>query len=280
VILTFNSLKFIRPCLDSIFLQASKDSEVIVVDNHSKDGTVEFLKKNYPDRVKLIKNGENLGAAKARNQGIEASCGEWIITLDCDVILKNDFISKITGALTAFNGSVGMLQPKILTADQKKIYSCGISLSRLRRFYDIGKGKTDNINFSVSDNIFGVCSAAGIYKREMLDDVKEESGYFDERFFFLAEDVDLAWRAQKKKWKAIFIPQAVCYHSGNSSGFDQKARQYLCFRNRYYSIIKNEGLQRYFIKFFPALFYDLPRLFYLIFTNRYVFKKNFKLEDK
>ncbi len=279
VILTFNSMGFIEPCLESVFLQDSRDFEVIVVDNHSEDGTVVFLKEKYP-QVRLIENKENFGAARARNQGISASMGKWVITLDCDVVLKNDFISKVAGIITESNGQIGMLQPKILRPDKKTIYSCGISLSRLRKFYDIGKGNPDTKDFNFSEFIFGVCSAAGVYKRDMLNDVKEKSGYFDERFFFLAEDVDLSWRAQKKGWKAKFSPYAVCYHSGNSSGFDKKARQYLCFRNRYYSIMKNEGLKKYIFRFLPLIFYDVPRLVYLALSNRYFFKKSFMLEDK
>ncbi|MBU1853441.1 MAG: hypothetical protein KJ957_05310 [Candidatus Omnitrophica bacterium] len=107
----------------------------------------------------------------------------------------------------------------------------------------------------------------------MLEEIRESTGYFDERFFFLVEDVDLAWRAQRKSWKARFYPGAVCYHYGNSSGLDKKFRQYLSFRNRHYSIIKNEGLKNYFKKFFPLLFYDIPRLLYLVFTNRYILRK-------
>lgn len=279
VILTFNSIKFIQPCLESIFLQDYKDFEVIVVDNNSKDGTASFLKEKYP-RINLIENIKNFGAAKARNQGIAAGRGEWVITLDCDVILESGFIGKVSGIIKGLNSSVGMFQPKILTMDKKTIYSCGITLSNFRKFYDISKGSFDNGISGIPEVLFGVCSAAGIYRREMLNDIKEESGYFDERFFFIAEDVDLAWRAQKKGWKAKFFPSAVCYHTGNSSGFNEKFRQYLCFRNRYYSIIKNEGCIKYFIKLFPVLFYDIPHLIYLIFTNRYVFRKNFELEIK
>lgn len=107
----------------------------------------------------------------------------------------------------------------------------------------------------------------------MLQELKEETGYFDERFFFLVEDVDLAWRAQKRGWEGIYCPEAICYHTGNSSGFDIKVRQYFSFRNRYYAILKNEGLINYSIKFFPLLSYDIPRLLYLIFNNCYIFKK-------
>ena len=98
VIITFNSEKFIKSCLDSIFTQDYRDFEVIVVDNGSKDGTVDFIKENYP-QVTLIENKENLGTCKVRNQGIEIAKGEWILTLDCDVTLEKNFISQILEAI-------------------------------------------------------------------------------------------------------------------------------------------------------------------------------------
>lgn len=272
IISTFNSIEFIKPCLASLFAQDSRDFEVIIVDNGSGDGTVDFLKNNYPQII-LIENEQNLGACKARNQGIEVATGDWILTLDCDVVLNDNFLSQIIKATENISPKTGMIQPKILKADRETIYSNGIFLSFSRRFYDIDRDETDNGQFNSSKYIFGACCAAAVYSRRMLEEIKEETGYFDERFFFLVEDVDLAWRAQKRGWTALFYPEPVCYHSGNSSRLDKKLRQYLCFRNRYYSIIKNEGLVNYSIKLFPLLFYDLPRLLCLILTNSYIFRK-------
>lgn len=274
IVLTFNSSKFIKSCLDSIFTQNYRDFETIVVDSGSKDSTVSFIKEYY-QQVVLIENNRNFGACKARNQGIEISRGKWILTLDCDVILEKNFLQEITSFTSDSEENVGMLQPKIFKNDKKTIYSCGIYLSRLRRFYDVGKRRQDNKRFDRIGYIFGACSAAALYKRQMLDELKEETGYFDERFFFLAEDVDLAWRAQRKGWKGIFLPSAKCYHYENSSDSDRKFRQYLCFRNRYYTIKKNEGFFNYNKTVFPSLFYDLPRLLYMIFTNRHILKKVF-----
>ena len=271
IILTFNSIKFIGPCLDSIFNQDCQDVEVIVVDNGSRDGTVDLVKKEYP-QVILIENRQNLGACKARNQGIEVSCGEWVLTLDCDAILENNFLSKIINIIKDLPPRIGILQPKILTTDKKTIYSCGIYLSWLRRFFDIGKGKRDSIQFSEPKYIFGACSAAAFYKREMLEDIKEDTGYFDERFFFLVEDVDLAWRAQRKGWKALYSPQTVCCHTGNSSGISKEKRQYLCFRNRYLMIRKNEALFGKLKLFALSSCYESLRFLYLLFNNRYLAK--------
>lgn len=270
IILTFNSRKAIEFCLNSLFAQNYKGFELIVVDNGSQDGTAVFIKENYPG-VRLIENKDNLGACKARNQGIGASKGEWVLCLDCDIILGENFLVKIMRFAELSEGSAGMFQPKILENDKKHIYSCGIYLSKMRRFYDIGNKKLDNGKFNVSKYVFGACAAAVLYRRECLAQVKEANGYFDERFFFLVEDVDLSWRAQKKGWKALFCPEAVCYHTGNSSNTPFKIRQYLCFRNRYFLILKNDNIRR--IGYVGIiLFYDLPKIIFLLLTNSYIWK--------
>jgi GT2 family glycosyltransferase len=262
VILTYNSTKYIKSCLDSVFSQDHTHFEVIVVDNASNDDTIGFIKANYP-QVVLIENKNNYGACKARNQGISVAGGKWILTLDCDIILQKDFISGMLKVINDLPPKVGIIQPKILNPDGKTIYSTGIYLSFLRRFYDIGKDMIDNEKFNIPNYVFGASSAAAIYKRDMLEEIKENTGYFDERFFFLVEDVDLSWRAQRRDWKAFYYPEAVCFHWGNSSNFEKKTRQYLCFRNRYLLIIKNERLNAIIRKMPFYLTYDIPRIIYL-----------------
>ena len=111
----------------------------------------------------------------------------------------------------------------------------------------------------------------------MLEEIKQDIGYFDERFLFLVEDVDLSWRAQREGWKALYCPEAVCYHLGNSSNTPKKTRQYLCFRNRYFLIIKNEVIKS-IVKDVPCLIaYDLPRLFYLLITNRHILRALYEM---
>ncbi len=263
VILTYNSVNFIKPCLDSVFTQGSYDHEVIVVDNGSKDATVSLIKENYP-QVILIENKENLGACRGRNLGIKASGGEWVLTLDSDVILNNNFFFQFKKSIENLSPKVGAVQSKILQAGSRKIYSNGIYLSFLRRFFDINRGEIDNGQFNLAGDVFGACSAAALYNRRMLEDVKESTGYFDERFFFLVEDVDLAWRARKKGWRVLFYPELVCYHYGNSSNTNKKNRQYLSFRNRNLLIVKNENPVLIFLKLPLYLIYDLPRFLMIL----------------
>jgi len=275
IVVTHNSEDCITTALSSIYRQQPEVDEVIVVDNGSVDKTIELVQHSFP-RALLITNQKNEGVCKARNQGLEVSKGEWIMTLDCDAILETGFTYHIQEAIHTVSSDVGIIQPKILMSDAKTIYSLGIYLSPMRRFFDIKHGYQDKQDGDIRE-VFGACAAAAVYRRTMLEELKEKTGYFDERFFFLVEDVDLAWRAYRKDWKAVLYPQALCYHSGNSSHMDKKFRQYLCFRNRFYSIVKNEGIVGYSKKILPIFFYDFPRLCWLVFSNPYVYSDTMRL---
>jgi len=266
VIVSYNSLKSIRFCLESILTQKAQKFEIIVVDNGSTDLTVDFIRNAYPE-VKLVINKENLGACKARNQGIELAKGEWILTLDSDTRLKDNFLKLALDILSETEKEIGIVQPKILNSDQNTIFSCGLKLTFFRKFYDIGKGSIVNPKFDKPSIIFGSCCASSFYRREMLEDIKEKWGYFDERFFFLVEDVDVAWRAKRFGWKTLYRPDIVCFHEGNSSGTPKNIRQRLCFRNRFMMIEKNEGLAIYSLRILPVLLYDMPRFLYLFIKN-------------
>jgi GT2 family glycosyltransferase len=279
IVPTFNSERFITGCLDSLFGQDYPDLEVIVVDNGSKDQT-RGLVKFYGSKVNLIENNINLGACKARNQAISVSHGEWILTLDSDTLLERGFLSGVGAIISELPSDVGMIQPKILSSDRKTIYSAGIHLSVLRRFFDVGRVQKDSVRFNKPKSIFGCCSAAALYKREMLEEIKEIHGYFDERFFFLVEDVDLSWRARKKNWRALFCPELVCYHYGNSSAISKEARQYLSFRNRKLMIRKNETYLGKVKLDFLGLPYHVARWVYLLGTNKYFIESFYsKYED-
>ncbi len=126
-----------------------------------------------------------------------------------------------------------MVSPKILRMDKKTIDSTGIILTKARRFYNRGAGETDSGQYDGKREIFGPCAAAALYKKEMLEQIKIRDNscairdnscpeYFDNDFFFLVEDVDLVWRANLSGWEGYFVPQARCYHWGNSSGLERE----------------------------------------------------------
>jgi hypothetical protein len=268
IIITFNSQYFINGCLNSIFKQKFKDYEVIVIDNASGDNTLEILNK-YKEKIKLITNKINLGSAYARNQALELASGQWAISLDADLFLVNNFLALANKVISCLGDNVGMVQPKILNFDRTYINSCGIYLDWWRRFHDLARGEKSSFAYKKAKNIYGATSACCFYRRKMLNQIKDKHGYFDKRLFFLVEDVDLCWRAKKAGWLTYFTPNLCAFHYQAAAPVDSRYRQFLCWRNRYYMIFKNEGLYNYCKKVLPLLLYDIPRFFILLFANSY-----------
>ncbi|MBU0759781.1 MAG: glycosyltransferase family 2 protein [Candidatus Omnitrophica bacterium] len=271
VIPGYNSAKHLRQCLEAIYRQSYKDFEVIFIDNGSTDNTGSLV-KSYPG-INLIKNEANKGFCAALNQGIKRSRGWLILSLNSDVILDEHFLEEMKKAA---DGDVAALFcPKILNLDGSIIDSAGLQLSGFYRFFDRGSREYDIGQYDNKSNIFGPCAAAAVYKKEMLEDIKYNDEYFDEDFFFLGEDFDIAWRARRKNWKAVFVSSAICHHMRNSTNFNGKFRQYLSFRNRYFLLIKNLDFSiRYIVVF---ILYDMPRLIYMFFTNKYTLKALYEI---
>ncbi len=268
IIVTWNAEKFIRPCLDSVFSQPVQDMEVIVFDNGSRDSTITVLEE-YGSRIVLLRADENKGFCFANNRAIEKASGDFIFTLNSDIVLKEDYLPRLLEFIDA-EPRAGMVQGKFLRMDKQTIDGFGLHLGLLLRMFNIGEGKKDRSGeYEQPFEIFGPCAAAALYRRELIRDVSLQDEVFDESFFFLVEDFDLAWRARHQGWKAMCVPQAICYHYRESSPHKSVFRQYLSLRNRYYLLVKNfdpgpGSLLRLICAFF---LYDLPRLAFLLFLN-------------
>jgi GT2 family glycosyltransferase len=273
VFCNWNGGEYIIKALESIEKQTYKGIETIVVDNGSSDGSADRIEKVFKG-IRLIRNAANLGFAGGNNVGIAAASGDIIFTINQDVILTEDFVGKILGYFKNAPGSVGSVGGKILRMDGNLIDSAGLRLSRARRFFDRGSEEIDDGQFDMPEEVFGICAAAAAYRKSMLEKISsgKRNRYFDERFYLLVEDVDLAWRARHCGYSAYYYPDAICYHIRGGAGWRNKTKQYLSFRNRCFMIIKNEYLINIFLAMPWFIFYDCPRLLYLIFSNRLTWK--------
>jgi len=267
VIVTYNSQDTIFDCLNSIFIQKKSDIEIIAVDNSSRDNTIGIIKKNFPEVI-LACNEKNLGYSAAVNKGIRQTKGRYVLILNADVILEENFIRKSSAQIKQLPKETGMISPKIM-AGENRIDSLGLEITKLRRLHDIGRGRVNGGCFRNSKPVFGPCGACGLYSREMLENIKIGNEYFDEDFFLLVEDFDLAWRANSLGWKGECRPELVCFHQGGISRNKSKLGQYYIFRNRYLLLIKNESVWGLVRLILLAWIYDLPRLIYLLCVNKY-----------
>jgi len=194
------------------------------------------------------------------------------------VILEDGFISEFKMLKDCIDDKTGMVIPNILTHDGSRVYSQGIYISFLMRFYDYGKGRPRTLLSKKPARIIGPCSAAAFYRRTMLETAKQKTGYFDERFFFLVEDVDLAWRCNHAGWNAVSCSKAFCRHMGNSCHAGEKVRQYLSYRNRKLMIEKNMIKIKRLGFYVLSGCYECIRFVYLYIFNPYVRMKS-KPED-
>src|SRR5579863_2922332 len=216
-LVTYNSGRFIKRCLESVLEQKYPNLEVIVVDNASTDGTVDLLEQ-FQDTCRICPNPENVGFAAAQNQAIALSSGEWVLALNPDMLLLPGFIQALVEA-GHLDQKIGTVCGKLLTIratfdlpEQQLIDSTGIYFTPMLRHLDRGSQQVDNGHYLNFEYVFGATAAAALYRREMIDDISIDGEFFDNDFFAYREDADVAWRAQLMGWRCVYAPYARGYH--------------------------------------------------------------------
>lgn len=275
IIVTIGAKGYLWRCLESVKAQSYANLEIIVIDNSLNADLLARIRQDFAF-VKLYSSSANLYYGVALNKGLELSQGEFILCLNDDVFLDNNFIQE---ALAGFliNFEIGLVSGKILREDRKTLDSTGLFLSVWRTAKERGYGRPDLGQFDKSGFIFGASGAAALYKKEMLEAVKKDGNYFDPDFRMFYEDLDISWRAQKKGWSAYYISTALAYHVRGGSfrpdaGLDKPiARKYLndqlhydLIKNRYLTIWRNETFFGFILHFIPILIYDLCVWSYVI----------------
>jgi GT2 family glycosyltransferase len=216
-IVTFNSERYIRRCLDAVLRQEGVSVEVIVVENASTDGTRAVLDA-FAGRIRVIPSPENLGFAEAQNRAIRAGSARWVLTLNPDVLLEPGFIRNLVEAGESDSGA-GAVCGKLLSIGpgfeplpEPRIDSTGIFFTPAMRHFDRGWHEPDGRYSERMEYVFGATAAAALFRRRMIEDVAVDGNFFDPDFFVYREDADLAWRAQLLGWRCIYTPAAVASH--------------------------------------------------------------------
>ncbi len=249
-LLTYNAEKYIKNCLSSVFSQTYSNLEILIIDNLSTDGTIEYLKElPKKQNLKIIFNKNNVGFAAGHNQGIRASKGDLILCLNQDVVLGSNFIQE---ALKAFrtDGKIASVQGKLLRwnlglpiSNQFSGYSVsyiidtiGFVIFKNRRIVNREQGQIDQGQFEEIEEIFGADGAAPVYRRKALENIKIQKDYFDEDFFCYKEDVDIAWRLRLYGWKAVYQPKSIAWHARTAG--DSAAKNYFSIIRERFKINK------------------------------------------
>ncbi|MGA2317662.1 MAG: glycosyltransferase family 2 protein [Thermodesulfobacteriota bacterium] len=253
IIVNWNTKEYLLPCLKSIFKGGQGTGwEVIVVDNGTRDGSREEVKKVFPS-ARLIENEKNFGFAKAANQGLQKASGRYALLLNPDTQVENGAIERLVSFMDAYS-DVGVAGAQLLNADGTKQNSIAnfpslgtelLNKSLLRWLFPTkfpGKGR----NYSEPIEVDSVIGACMMVRRDTLDQV----GLLDEDYFLFLEETDWCYRMKKAGWKIYHVPQAEIYHfQGKSAETVKKRARVEFYRSRYHFFKKNRGNLQWFFLF-------------------------------
>ena len=213
VILAWNSVGKIEPCLEALLQGTWVPDEIIVVDNDSKDQTRAVLAMRFPS-VRVIENTINRGVAPARNQGLVAARGTYVLVLDDDTIMQPEALARLVAVLDA-SPTVALCGPQLLNTAHEPI-STPLTFPTLahkaRRW-----GRAERRNGGPWDNSLSgrmrevdyVIGACQLIRRAALDEV----GLYDEHIFYGPEDIDFCLRLRQAGWRIVIQPAAQVIHA-------------------------------------------------------------------
>ena len=201
IIVNYNGKELLQKCLDSLLKVNYDNFEIILVDNNSTDGTVEFITKNYPSLI-IIKLDSNKGFAEPNNVAAKISKGKYLLFLNNDTVVTPNFISEMVKVMET-DKKIAVCQSLLLKPDGS-VDSSGDFIDHLGVVYN-SKTKIDEIR--------EVSSARGA-SMLVRSDIFEKLDGFDQKFFITFEDVDLCWRSWILGYRVLIIPTSIVYHEG------------------------------------------------------------------
>jgi GT2 family glycosyltransferase len=212
VIPNWNGERFLNLCLTSLRRQSFEDFETILVDNGSKDASVAYTEKNFPE-VRVISLDDNRGFSAAVNAGIRASRAEFVTLLNNDTEVDPGWLAELLHAAETHPEASLFASKLVDFHDRRVLDGAGDALRQSGLPYRLGHQELDRGQFDKETFVFGACAAAAMYRRALF----EEIGLFDEDFFAYCEDGDVSFRAQLAGHRCLYVPGAVVYHMGSAS---------------------------------------------------------------
>lgn len=229
VAVTYSPGEVLEGFIDSLAAATTRPVEIVLADNGSTDGSIDFVRERYGDRVAIVENGANLGFGAGVNRALPVTSSEYVYLLNSDAQLRAGALVHATAFMDA-HPRCGIAGSRIYNSDGTIQASCGEfdtwagaflrssawgELPPLRPFANGASLRTFSYDRErIVDLVIG---AAMTVRRKLFDEI----GPFDERFFLYHEEVDLAKRAADAGWETWFLPSSEAVHEGMGSSGGQ-----------------------------------------------------------
>lgn len=283
IIVTYNSARYLPALFEALKSQTIySDMEIIVVDNNSDTETKQFLRRQ---NIQLIENTENAGFARANNQGIARSRGEYILCLNHDVVLDERYIEECVTFLKTHK-EVGSVSGFIKKWDFEHskfteiVDTLGFKIFKNHKVID-----QNIISFDMEGKaeVFGVSAAVAMYSKHAIDEIQRISGtFFDEDLGSYKEDVDVAYRLRHAGYTSYVIDSARAFHdrwetgsSNADAASGMKARKVksgavnqMSYRNHLIVLLKNEYVLNFLLFGVFILIFEIKKFTYLLLFER------------
>ncbi len=204
IIVNYNGRHHLEECLKSLMQVTYKKFEVILVDNNSTDGSIEFVKNNHPS-IKIKKLDKNYGFAEPNNIGAKIAKGDFLLFLNNDTTVNPNFIQEM---VNVFNqDSKIAISQSLLLKTNGEVESSGDFIDTLGRAY-MSKEKVTKVK-----EILSARGACMLVRKNIFWELEG----FDKNFFASFEDIDLSWRAWIWGYKIVIVPNSIVYHAGGQT---------------------------------------------------------------
>jgi len=270
VVLNYNGKHHLKACLDSLLRTDYPRFEIILVDNGSTDGSVEFVQQNYP-MVKLVRLRKNLYAAGGFMVGALAAKGEYVALLNNDIEVDPGWLKALMKYMVKMPW-VAAADPKYKYFYQRDLFENSAAAGRwidyfgnncTRGVWEVDRGRYDRPSY--------IMCASTLFRRDVLLRI----GNFDVSYLFGYEDADVTWRIYLAGYKALYVPEAVIYHKAGGTTRDKPGMRrprpefyYLAKRNRIISLIKNYGISNMLFSLLVTLLEYYFTLWYFMVTRQ------------
>lgn len=244
VIPNYNGNKYLEACIESIYKQTYREYEIIIVDNASTDSDYKWIKDNK--EVKFISLDKNYGFSRAVNEGIRLAKGEYVLLLNNDTELDENFLWNMLCTIKKDKNIFSVSSKMLQYYNRELIDDAGDEYTAIGWARKRGEGE-EKQNYSCDNRVFSTCAGAALYRKSIFQKI----GYFDERFFAYLEDVDISYRANIYGFKNVFSSQSVVYHIGSATSGNGYSdfKIHLSARNNIYLLYKNMPAAQLIINF-------------------------------